>query len=350
MNKTRIAVIGVGALGRHHARILSGFDDVELVGVVDAREDQGRQIATQHQTQWFRSAEQVLEIVDGVVIAVPTVAHLNVARPFLEAEIPVLMEKPLAASLSESRELHALAQRSGTLLQVGHVERFNPAFEHLRTLTSQPLNIRCQRVSPYTFRSTDIGVVHDLMIHDIDLALSLCGSSATVESVDSFGAVTIGPHEDMAVTRLRMSTGVIIDLTASRMCPAAERSIQIWAADGFFSADLQTRKVTSWQPAPMLRQNPGLVHLIAQATPNPLSLKDEVFTKWMQKTEVELPAQDALTAELKDFVTAIRTGTQPRVTSTDALRAMDVADRVLSSLTLWSYQTGSSHSQIRHAA
>lgn len=339
MNKLRLAVIGVGALGRHHARILSGFSDVHLIGVVDAREEQGQQIAQQFNTQWYRSAEDVYGKVDAVVVAVPTVAHLAVARPFLAQRISVLVEKPLAASLKEARELHALAAQTGTLLQVGHVERFNSTFEMFSEKVGSPLHIRCQRVSPYTFRSTDIGVVHDLMIHDIDLALSLC--RGTVEKVDSFGAVTIGPHEDMAVARLRMSSGTIIDLTASRMCPTAERSIQVFTTDGFLSADLQSRKISGWSPAPAFRDNPALVHEIAKATANPLTLKDEVFSNWMQKTEVEAPQTDALTAELRDFIHAVMYGSAPRVSSSDGLRAMETADRILSQMTLWSYQANS---------
>ena len=231
MNRVKLAVIGVGALGQHHARILSAMDDVQLVGVVDCREQQGRDIAAKHQTQWYAAADQVKPLVDGVVVAVPTVLHLDVARPFLEDGIAVMMEKPLADGVDAARSLQRLAHVRKTLLQVGHVERFNPAFELVQQKVRQPLYIRCQRVSPYTFRSTDIGVVHDLMIHDIDLVLTLTGDS--IVSVDSFGAITIGPHEDMAVARLRTSSGVIADITASRMNPGAERTLQVWSTDGF---------------------------------------------------------------------------------------------------------------------
>lgn len=348
MSKSRLAVIGVGALGRHHARILAGMEDVRLVGVVDSRPEQGQQIAQQFGTQWYPDTSMLLSEVDGVVVAVPTVAHGVVADPFLRAGIPVLMEKPLADSLHEARRLHHSAVRHGATLQVGHVERFNPAFELLQQKVGRPLHIRCQRVSPYTFRSTDIGVVHDLMIHDIDLVLALTGSE--IESVESFGAVTFGPHEDMAVARIRTSSGVIIDLTASRMAPKAERTVQVWCTDGFYSADLQTRVVSSWKPAPVFRHNPGLVHSIIGATPNPLTLKDEVFAKWLQHEETTAPATDALTAELADFVGCLRTGSRPRVTSEVAVRSMEVADRVLSGLQLWSYQDAAPESSQSQAA
>ena len=336
MNRVRVAVIGVGALGQHHARILSTMADVQLIGVVDAREEQGKAIAAKHQTQWFATAEEVRPLVDGVVIAVPTVLHYEVARPFIEAGIAVMIEKPLADGLQAARSLQGLATFRKSLLQVGHVERFNPAFELLQQRVQQPMYIRCQRLSPYTFRSTDIGVVHDLMIHDIDLVLALTGDSVT--SVDSFGAVTFGPHEDMAVARLKTSSGIIADITASRMNPTPERTIQVWGRNGCISADLQTRKVSCWEPVAALAARPSMVHDIISATPNPLSLKDEVFSKWMNNEQLQASSADALTAELSDFVTCIRTGDRPRVTGEAAVQAMEVADRVLAGMPKWSWQ------------
>lgn len=336
MSHVRLGVIGVGALGQHHARILSKMDGVKLVGVVDSREQQGREVAGRCGTEWFASAEQLKPYVDGVVVAVPTIYHLDAASPFLDAGLAVLIEKPLADSLEAAQSLQRLAGFRRSILQVGHVERFNPTFEVVQQKIGRPLYIRCQRVSPYTFRSTDIGVVHDLMIHDIDLVLALTGDR--VDSVDSFGGVTFGPHEDMAMARLRLSSGAIADITSSRMNPAAERSMQVWSAEGFVSADFQSRKVTTWKPVAALAARPSMVHDIVQATPNPLTLKDEVFTKWIPPEETQASSDDALTAELTDFVRCIRTGSQPRVSAMDAVAAMEVADRVLSGMAKWSWQ------------
>ncbi len=347
MSRSRIAVVGVGALGQHHARILSGMGDVELVGVVDSREERGLEIAQKHQTRWFARAEDVLGLVDGVVIAVPTVFHEEAAACFLQAGLGVLVEKPLAAELSTARRLQEQAEAGGAVLQVGHVERFNPAFEALQDRVGRPLYIRCQRVSPYTFRSTDIGVIHDLMIHDIELAQTLAG--AAVETVDSFGAVTIGPHEDFAVARLRFANGVIADLTAGRMCPQAERSIQVWHDRGFLSADLQTRKLTVWQPCDAVAARPEMVHDVVAATVNPLTLKDEVFAKWLKHEEIQASDADALTAELYDFVAAVG-GRQPRVSGADAVRAMAIAERVRNGMQGWSWQSGSPFGAERRAA
>lgn len=348
MTRVKLAVVGVGALGQHHARHLAALESAELVGVVDAREQQGREVAARVGTRWFATAADVRPLVDGVVIAVPTCVHLEVARPFLEAGIPVLMEKPLANSLDSARTLQRIAAFRRTTLQVGHVERFNPAFEILQQQIRQPVYIRCQRLSPYAFRSMDIGVVHDLMIHDIDLVLALTGEP--VVSVESFGGVTIGPHEDMAVARLRTRSGIIADLTASRMHPTAERTMQVWSRDGFASADFQQRTVQTWKAVAPLAANPSMIHDVIAATPNPLSLKEEVFSKWISHETHQGAATDALAAELQDFVTAIGTGHKPRVTGDDAVLAMEVAERVLSAMPKWSWQSGSSELPLSRAA
>ncbi|MEI6540159.1 MAG: Gfo/Idh/MocA family oxidoreductase, partial [Planctomycetota bacterium] len=293
MNRVKLAVVGVGALGQHHARILSTMPDVHLVGVVDSREQQGRQIAAKHGTQWFASPAQILPLVQGVIIAVPTIFHQDVGLPFLEAGIAVLMEKPLAHSLQAAQTMQRMAVFRRSILQVGHVERFNPAFELLQEKIERPLYIRAQRLSPYTFRSTDIGVVHDLMIHDIDLVLALTGDP--IVSVDTFGAVTFGPHEDMAVARLKTSSGIIADITASRMSPVAERTIQVFSTNGCVTADLNQRTVSRWQPVAPLAANPSLVHDIIAATPDPTTLKNEVFQKWITNETLQAPSIDALT-------------------------------------------------------
>jgi len=336
MNRVKLAVVGVGALGQHHARILAAMPGVELVGVVDSREEQGREIAARFGTKWFASPDQIQPLVQGVVIAVPTIHHHDVGLPFLEAGIPVLMEKPLANSLQAAQTLQRMASFRRTTLQVGHVERFNPAFELLQQKIDRPLYIRAQRVSPYTFRSTDIGVVHDLMIHDIDLILALTGES--IISVEAFGAVTFGPHEDMAMARLKTSTGIIADITASRMSPVADRTFQVFSTNGCVTADLNLRTVSSWKPAVPLAANPSLVQHIIAATPDPLTLKNEVFTKWITNETVQASSADALTAELDDFVRCIRTNARPRVSGEDAVKSLEVADRVLVGMAKWSWQ------------
>ncbi len=338
MTHLRMAVVGVGALGQYHAEKLANFDGVDLVAVVDPNEPQGRNVAELHGTQWVASPDDVAGELHGVVVATPTVFHLETARQFLQRGIATFVEKPLAANVADAMQLVETAERHDAILQVGHIERFNPAFSLATVRCGYPLYVRCQRVSPYTFRSTDIGVVHDLMIHDIDLALALTGELPT--SVDAFGAVAIGPHEDMAVARLKMPSGAVIDLTASRMSPEAERSLQIWGTNGCVHADLQSRVVRTWEPKGQFRTTPQLVHAIAASTPDPRTLKDRVFGEWIQANEEQAGSEDAMAMELEDFIVAIRNRSNPRVSGAEGLNAMIVAESVLEALQVWSYQTG----------
>jgi len=336
MNDLKMAVVGVGSLGQHHARIFSNMEGVQLVGVVDPRPEQGQQIAERLNTAWCADARELPTDLDGVVIATPTVFHLEPAKHFLKAGIATLVEKPLAANLADANYLREVADEHDTILQVGHVERFNPAFEEAIKLSGDVKYLRCQRVSPYTFRSTDIGVVHDLMIHDIDLALALTGRMP--ESVEAFGTVTVGPHEDCVVARLRMPGGTIVDITSSRMAPLAERTMQIWSTRGCVNVDLHARTLTTWEPSAAVAANPGMIQAIAATTPNPLTLKDRVFGEWVEERTIQASDHDALTAELEEFASAIRGTATPRVSGREAVQAMLVADQVLNSLTTWSWQ------------
>lgn len=336
MNDLKMAVVGVGSLGQHHARILSDMNGVQLVGVVDPRREQGQQIAERFSTSWCADIRDLPADLNGVVIATPTIFHLEPAKHFLKAGIATLVEKPLAANLADADQLREVAEEHGAILQVGHVERFNPAFEEASKLCGDVKYLRCQRVSPYTFRSTDIGVVHDLMIHDIDLALALTGRMP--ESVEAFGTVTVGPHEDCVVARLRMAGGTIVDITSSRMAPQAERTLQIWSNKGCLNVDLQARTLTSWEPSADVAANPGMIQAIAATTANPLTLKDRVFGEWVEERTIQASDRDALTAELEEFAAAIRSEVTPRVSGREAVQAMLVADEVLSSLTTWSWQ------------
>lgn len=338
MTNLRMAVVGVGSLGQYHAQKLANFDNVDLVAVIDPNEPQGRSVAELHGTRWAATPADVADELHGVVVATPTVFHLETARQFLQRGVPTFVEKPLAANVTDATELLDTAGQNGAILQVGHIERFNPAFALAAERCGCPLYIRCQRVSPYTFRSTDIGVVHDLMIHDIDLALALTGELPV--AVDAFGAVGIGPHEDMAVARLKMPSGAVIDLTASRMSPEAERSLQIWGTNGCVHADLQSRVVRTWEPQGQFRSSPQLVHAIAASTSDPRTLKDRVFGEWIQANEEQAGSEDAMSLELQDFIAAIRNQSKPTVSGSEGLNAMIAAESVLDALNVWSYQTG----------
>ncbi len=217
MNRIRMAVVGVGHLGKEHARILSTFPDVELVGVADVNWNQARAVAERCQTRAFGDHEDLFDEVDAVSIAAPTLYHHAIARSFLKRDLAVLVEKPITTTLAQADELVEIADRQGVPFQVGHIERFNPAFEELTRRPLNPKLIECERHGPFTGRSTDIGVVLDLMIHDLDLILSLVRSPVT--DVYALGAQAFGGHEDIVNARLTFANGCMDSVTASRISP-----------------------------------------------------------------------------------------------------------------------------------
>lgn len=330
MSDLRMAVIGVGALGRHHARIVSQIPGVELVAVADPSEAQGRLVAESAGTKWVADHRTLIDDVDAVTIAVPTGFHSRVATDFLENGIHSLIEKPLAADLTEAVQLVKLAERTGAILQVGHVERFNPAFQKVAKLCDQPRYIRAERLSPFSFRSTDIGVVHDMMIHDIDLVLSLVRSP--VSRIEAFGITLMGPHEDVVQARLNFENGCVVDLSASRVHPTTRRATTIWTATRCLNVDFGSREVTSYSPSARLMFGMSPVERARQPGANIEQLKQEVFGSLIE-VQRETPApQDALTAEIAEFVECVRTGDSPTVTGMVAVAALTVAERILGAL------------------
>lgn len=328
MNNLRVGVVGVGALGRHHARILSEMDGVTLVAVADAHAERGREVAARHAARWVADYRQMLPDVDAVSVVVPTVAHLAVAADFLRAGVPVMMEKPLAHNVAAARAIVDLADRHRTLLQVGHIERFNPAWQTAQPWCSSPKYLRMERTSGFTYRSTDIGVVHDLMIHDLDLVLSL--NRCPLRHVEAFGVSVMGEHEDTAQARLIFANGCIADLTASRVSPVVQRSAQIWTPSGCVNVDLQQRKVQRYAPSAALIFGDSPIEQAKRPDANLETLKAEVFGQLIEVQDLPVPASDALTAELSAFMACVRTGQTPLVNGSQAFLAMEVADRILS--------------------
>ena len=330
MKRLRVGVIGVGHLGRHHARVLAGIAGVELVGVADSRIEQAQTVAAPLGVRAFRDYRELLQTgLDAVSVAVPTSLHRAIAGACLERKLPTLVEKPLATSLAEAEQLVALARRHGTLLQVGHIERFNPALHALRDQGFQPKFIAAERRGTYTFRSTDIGVVHDLMIHDLDLLLSLV--EAPVRSVSAVGVSLFGPHEDVANARIEFADGCVADLTASRASYNALRKMRIWSPEGYATLDFAARCATVVRPSERLRQ--GFLDLDGLDLTQPSAIKSHLFGKVFRVDQVAPPEScDQLTLELEDFVGAVRENRSPRVTGEDALKAMRLADQVLTSL------------------
>jgi predicted dehydrogenase len=328
MNRLKVGVVGVGHLGRHHARILAAMPEVELVGVVDARPEQAAAVAQACQTRALADYRSLLGEVDAVSVAVPTLAHREVAGAFLEHGVPTMVEKPLATTLREAEELVALAEARGTLLQVGHIERFNPALQALDGLAFRPKYIAAERLGTYTFRSTDIGVVLDLMIHDIDLILSMV--SAPVRSVEAVGVGIFGGHEDVANARVTFEDGCVANLTASRASFQAVRKMRLWGAEGYLTLDFAAKAGTMIRPSEKLRR--GEVDLEGLDLSQPAAVKERIFGKILRVDQVQAEGREPLALELEDFIHAVRSGSRPRVTGGDALRSIRLADQILRSL------------------
>ncbi|MGC1275039.1 MAG: Gfo/Idh/MocA family oxidoreductase [Planctomycetaceae bacterium] len=326
----KLAVIGVGALGRHHARILASLPDVELVAVADPNAAQARQIAEQHGCDWTTDYASLLDRVDAVSVAAPTFAHREVGTACLQAGLPVLIEKPLASTVADAAHLVELSERNRLTLAVGHVERFNPAYETLKERAGRPRYIRTERVSPFAFRSTDIGVVHDLMIHDLDLVLDLTRSR--VARVDAFGVSILGRHEDAANARLTFENGCVADLVVNRVNPFAKRTVQVWSESGCVTADLTSRKVVRFAPSPRLLAGDSPLDRASRPGANIDQLKANLFGEDLTLEEPAVSDADALTAELSNFIDCCRTGRTPRVDGSEALAALAAADRVLSGI------------------
>lgn len=330
MNKLRVGVVGVGALGRHHARILSELEQAELVGVAEPDPEKGSQVAESCGTPWVPDFHELLGKVDALTIAVPTCAHLVVASECLRKRIPVLVEKPLASSVAEAEKLVELADAQKTLLQVGHVERFNPTTQVAWKVCDSPKYIRAERYSPFAFRSMDIGVVLDVMIHDIDLILDLV--SAEVTRVDAFGVSILGEREDSAQARVTFANGCIADIFATRVHPSARRTMHVWMETGAVTADFMEREVVHYRPSPALKYGISPLERARQPGADIERLKQEVFGKLIEIHQPDVNSADALTAELGSFIECVQSGDRPLVDGQQALEAMKLAERILESI------------------
>jgi len=324
----RATVLGVGHLGRHHARILAGLPGVELVAVVDPAEERGREVAARHGCPWLAGQEE-LDGVDLAVVATPTSRHRECAVPLLEEGVACLVEKPLAPDPETARMILAAADKGGAVLGTGHVERFNPAVRRAMELGVAPRFIEAHRLAPYTFRSTDVGVVMDLMIHDLDLVLAWVGEE--VVAVDAVGGKVLSATEDIVSARLRFRGGAVANLTASRLSLKPMRRFRVFGPDCYVSVDSGARYALLVQRAPGASRE--AVQAAARA-PDPVA----AFRELLRVEELRLEDDDEpLRAELQAFVAAVRAGEPAPVSGEDGLRAVELAWRVRAALAdnLW---------------
>jgi predicted dehydrogenase len=325
VKKLKIAVVGAGRLGGFHAHKLVGFPHVELVAVVDPDPVARNRLAGECNTAALAEHGPLLGQVDAVVIAAPTRLHHPIARDLLEAGIHLLVEKPLSRTAGEADELIRQARSRRLVLQVGHVERFNPALAAAAPHLRQPKYIEAVRASGFTFRSLDVGVVLDLMIHDIDLVLSLV--HAPLVKVEASGLVILGGHEDVANARLEFACGCVATLAASRVAYEAARRMQVWSPRAMAAIDLATRTTT------LVRPSETLLH--RRFHPEELSAeqveyyKEHLLEEHLPREQKRFEAVDALALELQDFVEAILTPREPRVPGEAGRDAVAVAEQIL---------------------
>jgi predicted dehydrogenase len=325
MTPLRIAVIGAGHLGRIHARIAANLDDIKLVAVADPVAECRDLAAAEGKTRAVADYRELIGEIDAAIIATPTNTHHTVGVELLSSGIPLFIEKPLATHAAAADELVNLARKQGLVLQVGHVERFNPALAWVASEVRDPKYIEATRTSGYSFRSTDIGVVLDVMIHDLDIVLALANSKVT--GVQALGISVLGGHEDMATARLTFASGLVANLTASRVSFQQQRTMNIFTSRSSASIDFATQEASIVKPREdILRRRFQVDRLTVEERAH---LKEHLFDELLILTEHEPTKINAIEEEQRDFVAAIRTGKTPRVDGMAGRDAVAVAGMIL---------------------
>lgn len=332
-----VAVIGCGRMGRLHARVYSEMPDVRLVGVFDQNPAAARETAQAYGTEAFESLDELAGRVRAVTVAVPTTHHLDTAGPLLERGIACLVEKPLAGTSNEARQLVEKARMGGATLQVGHIERFNPAVRSLRRLEIRPRFIEVTRISPLTFRSIDVGVVLDIMIHDIDIVLSLAASPVT--KVEATGVSVIGggtpgeggrPAEDICNARLTFGSGCVANLTASRLALKTERRLRVFSPEAYVSLDYQKKYGIFVKKTGNLAAIRDAVEKIRTGEVADMAGLD--YTKLVQVEQLQIDDVEPLRAQAEAFVKSVTEGQRPIVSGEDGLHAVEVAEQIVASI------------------
>ncbi|MFA5072405.1 MAG: Gfo/Idh/MocA family oxidoreductase [Nitrospirota bacterium] len=297
MKKIRVGVVGVGYLGQFHAEKYAAHPEVELVGVVDTDTARASQIADKLKTKSYSTPADLFGQVDAVSIVVPTILHYTIAKQFLDQGIHVLLEKPITTTLEQADELLYLAEKKGAILQIGHIERFNPAYRAVKSKANIPRYITAERAAPFTVRCTDVNVILDLMIHDLDIVSDLAGSEP--KEMSAAGASVITNQIDAASARIIFGNGYVADVSASRISDEKKRLLRVYDQESVYTADYQTQKA-------FLRRkgNPGS---------EPLA-EDISFEKC-----------DTLNEEIRAFIQSVLTGASPLVSGYDGRRSLCLA-------------------------
>ncbi|OYD16161.1 hypothetical protein CH333_00830 [candidate division WOR-3 bacterium JGI_Cruoil_03_44_89] len=302
----KAGVIGVGYLGKHHARVYSGTPGVKLIGVSDINRSLGMKIANDLGVSFFESPSELLKKIDVVSVSTPTVTHYRLARETLLSGIHTLVEKPITEKPEEAAELISLSKERGLVLQVGHIERFNPAIIAVSSLIKEPMFIEAQRIAIYNERGTDVAVVLDLMVHDIDIVLASLHSK--VKKVEAIGVPILSEEYDIANARIEFENGAIASLTTSRVSYKKERKIRFFQRDMYISVDYLSHQADVWK-------------------------RIEIDGKpYVRKEELEIIPKEPLRAEIESFVRCVRCGDSPVVNGEDGERAIQLAYRIIDSM------------------
>ncbi len=325
----RVAVVGVGRMGKHHARTLQQMDSAELVCVVDAKASAAEAVARQRDCIALTDPAEAVDMVDAAIIATPTITHLDVARPFIQAGKPVLIEKPFTDDPEAGQELIDLAKKTGTSVQVGHAERFNSASIAMRKYDIRPKFIEAHRISPYTFRSADVGVVLDMMIHDIDLVGMLLGSE--VVDVSAVGVNVIGKTEDICNARLQYANGCVVNLTASRLAIKTERKMRIFSEQAYLSVDYAKNCGIVIEK----EENLDMIQMAREMDVDDIAeLAQTVDYKELLNVEEIIPDEsaDPLTRQAEAFRKTVVDGAPPICSAADGLAAVRTARDIVNSI------------------
>jgi predicted dehydrogenase len=337
--KVKVAVLGAGSLGQNHVRIyaeLAAAGQLELAGIYDANADTARKIAAKYKTRVFNSIAAAAAASDALNIVTPTVTHFEIAKPLLAQGKHVLVEKPMTDDTAQAAELIQIARQKNCVLQVGHVERFNPIFKYLETAAPEPRFIECHRLSPYPARSTDIGVVLDLMIHDLDVVLAFVKSPVT--GVDAVGIPVLSESEDIANARLRFANGCVANLTVSRVSPERMRKIRVFSGSprrseaeaggtppSYISLDYRAQEGFIYRIAREGEKESSKLAKILALAGSKATVVSEFAGKKVVREPVPIAKDEPLKLELQHFVNCVRERQTPMVSGESAKRALDLA-------------------------
>jgi predicted dehydrogenase len=341
VSELRIAVIGAGHLGRIHAKLLQQVDGAELVAISDPVEAARHNASKLYSVPIFADYRECIPNIDAAIIAAPTDHHFEIAAALLTAGKHVLVEKPLAVDRDQSNRLVGMAAANRMTLQVGHVERFNPAFTALENLAVDVKHVEAVRASRFPGRCLDVGVVMDLMIHDLDLVLSM--TDAAVKSVAASGLAVISTHEDLAEARIEFECGMVANLRASRVSPGPARQMQVYGSNGFADLDFGTPALSVVRPCDTVVNRR---FDLAEETDNPLDYSGQLFSERLRCETLQLEPRNAILDELHDFVISVQAGIAPTVDGADAARAVDVAQQVLETMVCRAWYADSNAAEI----